>query len=261
MTEQASTPSIPRFWPSLGKSYAACFGLALAAPLFFAIPVVAEFVQHVAEHQIGMYDSLEAAQALENHPVRTGFGYVKIFALTLAALWVPLYLAAGRRRFGPISRSSLLGFVKVLAFALVVTGVTIGAGIYMRQQGASEVAILVAMVIGMIVATIIEILVAPWKVAAVIGDRRVGFFRSIKLAMPLVPWGFALWLLAQMPMMILHYALGAMMLFSEGPAMFWALAVGDSLVVGLLTTLLVAPGYFIYRRALIRKGEDPIGAP
>lgn len=262
MTDTAApTPAKPTFFGSLGRIYAASFGLALAAPLFFLIPVIAEFAQHVAEHRTGMYDSLEAAQRLEHHPVRMGFGYVKTFALTLAWLWVPLYLAAGRRRFGPISRGSFSGFAKVLAFSLAVTAIIIATGIVMREQGADTNTILAVTVAVLVVTMILEVLVAPWKAAAVIGDRRVSLARSIGLAAPILPWGLALALLAMLPMMAVHYALGAMMLFSENQTLFWGLAVADSVVVGILATPVVAPAYYIYRRALIRRDETPDGAP
>jgi len=237
----------------------------LAAPLFFlipVIPVIAEFVQHVAEHNIGMYASLEAAAAMENHPVRMGFGYFKAFAMTCSWLWVPLYLAAGRRRMGLISGSSLRGFAKVLAFSVAIFAMTIVIGILMRRQGADATAILSATIASLLVGMVIEVLVGPWKIAAVIGDQRVSLARSISLAAPILPWGFALGLLATLPMMAVHYVLGAMMLFSGGEgAAFWGLVVADSIVVGVLTTLITAPAYYIYRRAWTRRGEAPEGAP
>ena len=65
---------------------------AAALPLVAAIPLVAEFVQHVVEIRSGMYAGVEAAQALESDPDRMIAGFFKTIALGLPAYFLIRWL-------------------------------------------------------------------------------------------------------------------------------------------------------------------------
>ncbi|MEG3082761.1 hypothetical protein U1707_03840 [Sphingomonas sp. PB2P12] len=71
----------------------------VACPLLALIPVVFELMQHAAEVHIGMYGSIAAAKAVEHHPLRMGFGMLKVAALTLPFYWVTRYLPHRDARF------------------------------------------------------------------------------------------------------------------------------------------------------------------
>ena len=60
-------------------------------------PVAFELLQHVVEVRIGMYDSLAAAQAVEDSPMRTAFGLLKV--ASLPAYWVMRFLPRRDARF------------------------------------------------------------------------------------------------------------------------------------------------------------------
>lgn len=85
-------------------------GLTLvAAPAIVALIVVPEFAQHVAEIQLGMFESKEAFKALSNDPTRWAFGYVKVAGVVLATLATARFWALGSvRRALLVSPGTLL---------------------------------------------------------------------------------------------------------------------------------------------------------
>lgn len=72
------------------KLYPMGISLLWKAPLVLALVVVPEFIQHVAEIQLGMFDGGAATRAAADHPIRWAFGYVKVAGVLL------VFLAAGR---------------------------------------------------------------------------------------------------------------------------------------------------------------------
>lgn len=72
------------------------FWLAPAIPLLLLIP---EMAQHVAEIQIGMFESREAARELGQSSVRWAFGYVKIAGIFLTLLAAARYWGGLREQW------------------------------------------------------------------------------------------------------------------------------------------------------------------
>ena len=66
-----------------------------ALPLVAAVPLVAEFVQHVVEMRIGMYASPDAAEATADNAQRLNFGFAKVIALSLPAYFFFRWLHSG----------------------------------------------------------------------------------------------------------------------------------------------------------------------
>ena len=86
-----------------------------------------------------MYDSRAAAQAVEAHGVRLGWGVIKTLALALAAYWVARFLllpAAPRRRGGPIRWRS--GLSPAHALRLAGTSITSGAAMPCTPSGSAR---------------------------------------------------------------------------------------------------------------------------
>ena len=74
-----------------GKSLA----FAGVLPLVAAIPLVAEFFQHVVEMNIGMYAGPDAAAAAAENPDRLNAGFLKTIALGLPAYFFVRWLNSG----------------------------------------------------------------------------------------------------------------------------------------------------------------------
>ena len=65
---------------------------------------------------------------------------------------------------------------------------------------------------------------------------------------PQLPWAVMFNIVAVLPLMIVHYALGAGAIFVPGEAAKWAMLVVDSLIVGWLSALLSAITWVIAAR-------------
>ena len=77
---------LTRAGQALLRLYPDGISLFWRAPLVLALVVVPEFVQHVVEIRLGMFDGREAFRALADDPSRMAFGYAKSAGLILAML-------------------------------------------------------------------------------------------------------------------------------------------------------------------------------
>jgi len=105
----------------IALNYRQAWRFALAAPLLFLIPVLAEFAQHFVEMRLGMYASLTAARHVANAADRTAWGMVKVIALTLPGYWYVRYLAFGdARRAARIERPAIGLFMVQFALGIAL---------------------------------------------------------------------------------------------------------------------------------------------
>lgn len=80
------------------------------APGLVALAVVPEFMQHVAEIRLGMFESLADARALAIDPTHWAFGYVKLAGFGLAILLLArLWATGGSPRRAALVRPVVLG--------------------------------------------------------------------------------------------------------------------------------------------------------
>ncbi|MEG3082760.1 hypothetical protein U1707_03835 [Sphingomonas sp. PB2P12] len=115
--------------------------------------------------------------------------------------------------------------------------------------------------VSFVVSTIIGNLLLAWGVAASLGNPAIGPSESIAVMARHVPWTFAFTLVVILPLMIPHYGFAALGLV--GPKiLLWPVLVVDSLLVGWLTAVMAAGGYYAAMRATTRVGVDlmPRGA-
>lgn len=236
------------FWGGLKYSYRESWAFLWACPLLALIPVLAEFAQHAAEMHIGMYASVEAAQALENHPLRMAFGFLKTVALSLPGYWVIRYLAGNRDTQAARSYDS--------------RSVALYAGVMLFNTGLVALQLFVlprsgtALLVGMLAGLIVTPLLVRWFVAAPLG-LFVSPAASARVMLPQVPWAIAFSLAVMLPLMIPHYALGAAALFAPGSALKWVIHIADSLLVGWMAAALMAGSWVIAtRKAALPPGRD-----
>jgi len=105
----------------IALNYRQAWRFALAAPLLFLIPVLAEFAQHFVQMRLGMYASLTAARHVANAADRTTWGMVKVIALTLPGYWYVRYLAFGdARRAARIERPAIGLFMVQFALGIAL---------------------------------------------------------------------------------------------------------------------------------------------
>jgi len=227
------------FWQSLKSAYRGSISFLVACPLLALVPVIFELLQHVVEVRIGMYDSLEAAKAVEQDPLRVGFGLLKVAALTLPGYWIVRFLVSRSPQFAasfdPVAARLFSIF---FLFNLALAALQLFA---LPQTG---IVVLTSFLVGMIIA----VLVAAWGVAAALGNSRIGPVQSVAIMARQLPWTFAYFVVVMMPLMIPHYAFAGLAIL--GPhSLVWPILIFDSLLVGWLTAVMVSANYFAAERA------------
>ena len=232
------------FWRALKNSYGGSLAFLAACPLLALVPVVFEVIQHAVEVHIGMYDNLDMAKATEHHPLRMGFGLVKVMSLTAPTYWITRYLAYRDARFAvEVDARALRLFSGVMAFEIVLAIVQL----FLLPSSATS------LLAGFLGGQVIGCLVAAWAVAAPLGNAAVGPRASAAIMVRQLPWTFAFMLIAMLPLMIPHYVLGALAILGPKPWL-WPILLADSLLVGWLAAVLVASNYYAATRAADKAG-------
>jgi hypothetical protein len=232
------------FWQGLKATYRSSIAFLIACPLLALVPVAFELLQHAIEVHIGMYDSIAAAKATEHHPLRMSFGMLKVISLTVPMYWVTRFLPERSARFAATADPLAIR----LFTAYFATGIAFAA-IQLFALPQSGIVLLSAFIIGQIVGG----LLIAWGVAAALGNVEIGPRTSIRIMARQVPWTFAFTLIAILPLMILHYAFGTFALLGPKP-LVWPVLIIDSLLVGWLTAVMIAAGYYAATRAATRAG-------
>lgn len=239
------------------ETYATSARFIRALPLIAALPVLAEAAQHVVEWRIGMYDSFAQASAVEAHPLRMGFGYVKTAALLLICYWVWRWfgLRGDAARARRLEAGAVASFVPVLMFGAVMTMTNRGiletlAAIL--PEGVSQLLAFLGVLFALMA---FELFFAPWKVASALDNRRLDMGRSFAIMRGSMGWSFAFLLAMFLPLIVLHYLLGGLAIGAPAALSALLLAI-DCLVVGALAVVLPATDFTLASRAAARRGVD-----
>ena len=198
------------------------------APIIPALVVIPEFAQHVAEIQLGMFESEEQAKLASESSTRMTFGYVKIAGLVLAFLATIRFW--GARSFGHKwwDLRTVVWVPLLIAIVLIVAtsfpGTLAEPYIGAEQAGYIDIAFALA-----------TLPLFTMLVRALAGDQntglkhafRTGWFASIRMVL----FAAIFWV----PLQWLH---GELHTWSIGASvsLVWAMMIIDSLVVGLLAT-------------------------
>ena len=236
--------------------------LALRAmPYAVAIPILAEFAQHVVEIQLGMYDPGGPGAAV-NAPLRMIFGLIKVLCLLLFLLFAIRWWAFE----GEAKRAATPGilFFKGLGLFMLIE---FGGESLMRLmgQGLSWAAGSAIPMVGRIVIEALPIflwwfaitLLLPWFIGMIVEDKDMNPRRSVTAIGPRIVSTFGLLLAGLLPGVILHYAISYAAM-GRAPALVWAMLLLDAFVVGLLAISLASAYFTIYRHAArrLRFGEE-----
>lgn len=214
--------------------------LAFAAvlPLVAAIPLVAEFFQHVVEMNIGMYAGPDAAEAAAENTDRLNAGFLKTIALSLPAYFFIRWLNSGddKAEATRLEGKAARLFALVIALQALLTWLSL----YVWTEG--------AMAIGFFVFSLIFMpLVARFVVAAPLG-MLVSPLQSIRAMLPHALYAIIFPLVTVLPLMALHYALGIGAIFVPGEGLKWTMMVVDSFVTAWLALVMIAAQYTIALR-------------
>lgn len=233
------------FLQGLKFAYRESWAFMLACPLLFLVPVLAELLQHVIEMQIGMYDSIEAAQAADADPQRMLFGFIKTLGMLLPGYWVMRFLAGGRDAAAArrLEKRPLMLFALFFGFMAALTAVQLFG---LPRTGT---ALLAAMVVGLV----LNPLFARWGAGAPLG-LPIGPLASARAMLRHLPFAIAFSLAVILPLMIPHYILGVGALFVPD-SLKWPVLIADSLLVGYMAVVMVAGLWVVATR------PGPLDAP
>ena len=238
----------------IALNYRGALRFALAAPLLFLIPVLAELAQHVIEMRLGMYASLAAARHVADAADRTTWGFVKVIALTLPGYWFVRYLAFGDVRRATRAEQPALGlFLIQFALAIVLAAWALfgpGTAPLLGLTGnAGRLVTVVPIVLSFAFGTYLTAWYAAWP----LGNRRMGPLASVRLISGYFWSSIVIGLASALPLTAVHYALsyGAM---GRPPALAWAMLVLDALLAGYLALLIAGANYVAAARVAAAKG-------
>ncbi|MEZ5693728.1 MAG: hypothetical protein R3D99_07790 [Altererythrobacter sp.] len=227
-----------RFGEGFVFTYRESWAFMLACPLLFLVPVLGEVLQHIVEMQIGMYDSIEAAQAADADPQRMLFGFIKTLCLLLPGYWVTRFLGGKRdaqaaRTFEP--RAATL-FALFFAFQAALMAIQLFG---LPRTGAYLIG-------AFLLSLVLNPLLARWATGAPLG-LAIGPIASARAMIGQLPWAIAFSVVVILPLMIPHYVLGAAALFAPQAAK-WPVLIADSLLVGFLSSVMMASTWVIATR-------------
>ncbi len=217
------------FWQGFKYVHRESWAFFLACPLIVAIPIVVEFVQHVVEMQIGMYDGPSGAEAAESNALRLQVGFAKTLALSIIGYSVIRFLAGGRDKTASyrLERRAVKLFALVFALQALLAYLTLFVFTGMTPLGIGFT------VFGILFAPLVARFIAAAPLGKLITPQA-----SIRQLWRQLPWLVVFNLVAVLPLMVVHYGLGIGAIFAPGDAFKWVLLVVDSLVVGWLAALL-----------------------
>lgn len=242
--------AIRLFWNSLIDQYRKGFSLFWLGPVVVALIVIPEFAQHIAEINLGLFDSREAARAIGDDPQRMAFGYVKITGLVLT------FLASARfwwcaEHGGRWYDLRTIAWGKFLLGLLLFNLVGLAAEPFAAMLGEPLLTIL---------RTLFSLLSIPFLfvlLAGFFGDRCVTVTLAAKWSWPYAVLLALLLVLGFAPAQYLHGLNHSWAMGAPDP-LVWALMIFDSLVVGLLASLVgagMAISYMAFHRRVSGRAD------
>ena len=228
-------------WRYVKLLYRRGFALFGLAPLIVAIAVLPEFVQHIVEIRIGMFNGGEGVRDLADGALRWSFGYAKLAGLLIAMFaaarfwaaregggswwrlgnvaWLPLAIGLAIFLFAPVLPDLVKAWIPDWAYTTAYWGISLA--------------------------------VAPLLfaiLAALSGDRRIGPLAGYWRDWRWVPLLLMLLIAAYLLPLTAHYGLHRLAIGAP-PLLLWPLMTVDALVVGLLASLVGAALHLSYAAA------------
>ena len=206
------------------------------APIIPLIAIVPEFVQHVAEIQLGMFESREAFSALANDETRWMFGFAKIAGLFIAILAAARYWGGLRESWWDLRNIAWKPFLIAVVLQIALAGLLAG----LEQVVPASIKDVVDLAIMILTLPLLVYLVGP-----ILGDHTMTLKRAYSSgwlkAIAIGVFGF----LAFWPAQQLH-GLNHEWAFGAAAWQVWALMIWDTLLVGLMACWMgsaLAAGY------------------
>lgn len=229
--------------------------VAIAAPLIFLLPVLAEGLQHLVEFQIEMFASADGMAAAGASQLRLAFGVVKIISLLYVILWISRFwfqgaernsLLFGRQEF--MSLLTLLGFTAALMAFLIIAGPPLVEFVAASPLSVpEEVLPFVPLIILLVIMTPTQHLSLFW-LGKFLGDETMTLARSRQAIKGQLNWMTLITIVSIAPFMVLHYWLNYQVVGAELTLQVAFLSL-DALLVGVMAIIMGNTFWTIYERA------------
>ena len=168
--------------------------------------------------------------------------------MTIPIYWVTRFLA---RRDAAFAARADAKAVRLFAGFLLIQAAIAAVGLFILPRSGSVA------VVWILAGQILECLLCGWAVAAPLGNVNVGPLSSIRFMARRLPWTFAFLVTAMLPLMVLHYLLAGVAIMAP-KSLLTPTLIFDSLVVGCLTLVLAASGFYAALRAATLAGVSLI---
>lgn len=237
-------------WRSLIEQYRKGFALFVVAPLVLALIVIPEFAQHIAEIQLGMFDSREAARAVSNDPTRWAFGYVKLVGLVLTFL-------AAARFWWTQEHGGKWYDLRQMHWPRFIIGILLFIGVGMLAEPFKGYMAPTPFMLLQILVSLLSMPMLFYALSGLFGDDSVTLKQTMTKCWPYLALLLLLLIVGFAPAQFLH-GLNHSWAISQHRALVWALMTFDALLVGLLAGLVGTGLYVAYSafRSGLRNPSD-----
>ena len=225
-------------WHSLIEQYRKGFALFIVGPLVLALIIIPEFAQHVVEIQIGMFDSREAGKALSNDPTRWAFAYVKLAGLALTFF-------AAARFWWTREHGGIWWDLRQMHWPNLLIGTVLFVGIGMVAEPFGAYLAATPFMLLQIFFSLLSMPMLFYALSGLFGDATVTIKQVMTKSWTYLPLLLLLLAAGFAPAQYLH-GMNHAWAFGQHPALVWALMIFDSLVVGLLASLVGSAMYVAY---------------
>lgn len=231
---------LSRFGNGLKVTFLGGLSLFWLAPVIPLISIIPEFAQHVAEIQLGMFDSKEAfnAEAMSNE--RWFFAYFKIAGLLIALLAASRFIGGASRNWWNLRTIAWKQFLIALALNIGVTVI----GAFIENATAGDTPSPVSLAFQIATLPLLIYLLGP-----LFGDRTMTLKRAYTSGWIAAIMAAIFSLLAWWPGQQVH-EYNHTLAMGQNDLVVWSLMIWDSLLVGLMACWMgagLAAGYWLGR--------------
>ncbi|MBV8971156.1 MAG: hypothetical protein JO290_02565 [Sphingomonadaceae bacterium] len=181
-------------------------------------------------------------------------GVAKVIVLMLMLFWTARFVigrsAAAATRSAP---RAWRRFAAVVLFGVASTIVTLAGERYLPGSGWPRAVIAVIGLVLLLGGTVLNVALSYWFAGAAVAEPAATWRRSLSASRGSLVWGLALTILAILPFMILHYALGYGAVARPG-VVAGAMLLIDAVLVGFMSLIIGMANVTVAERMAGRHG-------
>jgi hypothetical protein len=242
-------------WTAFRQSYVEAWRFIIALPFIAAAVIGFEGLQHVLEWLSGMYRSFAGFRAAAHDPGRMISGSLKIGSIILVQYWIARFLVSTSIRktlaFDLIAIRKF-GWYFLFIFALALSNIFVPE--FLPEAGTTRRAVSTFLLVVAVATFPIGVILIPWGVSAALGDNRASPVFAWGRATGSILWGAALIVLAPLPLMAAHYALGYGAV-GRAPHVAIPMLILDALLVSFLSIVVNTSQILVADRMARRTGD------